>query len=187
VSNTGEAAASPPSTLGAETGRTRTQEQFPRGEREHYDRTVSRSSSQNAIPLERIILISAFQASLRSFLRHSERAARRWDLTPQRHQLLLAIKGAPDGGERLSFSEVADRLQLSRNTVTELCARAEEAGLIRREPADHDQRVVYLRLTKEGDRRLCGVLVENEVGRKELAKAFDKLIDSFRVASKGAR
>ena len=130
----------------------------------------------------RIVKIADFRARLTSFLRHSERICAKWDLTPQRYLLLLTIKGAPDGDERMSFTQIAERLQLERNTVTELCARAEQAGLIRREPSAIDQRVVYLRLTREGERRLRGALLETDDLRRELAGAFEELRDSFETA-----
>ena len=134
------------------------------------------------MPLERIIRISEFRSGLRRFLRGSERVCGNWGLTPQRYLLLLSIKGAPDGSERLSFSQVAERLQLSRNAVTELCARAEAIGLLRREPSETDRRVTYLRLTAEGDRRLYGVLVDSEAERRALLAAFEDLTESFRSA-----
>ena len=80
--------------------------------------------------------------------------ARRSGLTPQRHLLLLMIKGAPDGSERSTVTELSERLQLAQSTVTELVRRAEDAGLIEREQSASDGRVAYLRLTKEGERRL---------------------------------
>jgi DNA-binding MarR family transcriptional regulator len=138
------------------------------------------------LPLERIIDIAEFRACLRAFLRHTEHAARRWGLTPQRYALLLAIKGAPDGSEQLSVTELAERLQLSRNSVTELVTRAAEVGLVRRTQADHDQRVIQLTLTAEGERRLMGVLVENEDARRELARVFDAVARSFRAVTDGA-
>src|SRR5215216_3369498 len=126
------------------------------------------------IPLDRFIKIAEFRAHLRTFLRHNERACRRWDLTPQRYLLLLAIKGAPDGSERLSLTGIAGRLQLSRNTVTELCARAENAGLVMREPSETDLRVVYFRLTDEGERRLLGALHESDEYRQQVMGAFEE-------------
>ena len=139
------------------------------------------------IPLDRFIKIAEFRAHLRTFLRHNERACRRWDLTPQRYLLLLAIKGAPDRSERLSLTAIAGRLELSRNTVTELCARAEDAGLVARERSQTDQRVVYLRLTEEGERRLSGVFRDTDGDRAELLAAFDELAEAFRVASRRPR
>src|SRR5918912_1364241 len=95
-----------------------------------------------------------FRAALRKFLRRSERVARRAGLTPQRHLLLLMIKGAPDGSEQSTVTELAERLQLAQSTVTELVSRAEEAGLVEREQSARDGRVAHLRLTSEGERRL---------------------------------
>ena len=134
------------------------------------------------VTLEQFMNVAEFRASLRVFLRHNEQTCRRFGLTPQRYLLLLAVKGAPGGTERLSFSELADRLQLSRNTVTELCARAEEAGLLEREPSQQDQRVVYLRVSEEGERRLAAVVLESETFRDELVAAFDALTDAFHAA-----
>src|SRR5579884_4264875 len=102
-----------------------------------------------------VIGVAEFRASLRRFLRRSERIARQSGLTPQRHLLLLMIKGAPDGSQRSTVTELADRLQLAQSTVTELVSRAEEAGLVEREQSQSDARVAHLRLTEEGERRLA--------------------------------
>lgn len=134
------------------------------------------------VPLERVIRIAAFRSQLRSFLRHSERRCLSLGLTPQRFVLLLLIDGAPDGSRRASFTDLAARLELERNTVTELCARAEEAGLVVRERSALDKRVVYLRLTREGDRLLQRALAETDDARRELLEAFDSLADAFRAA-----
>lgn len=130
---------------------------------------------------EELMEIAAFRAHLRAFLRHNERTCRAHGLTPQRYLLLLAIKGAPDGSERLSLTDVAERLQLSRNTVTELCTRAEAAGLVRREPSDGDQRVVYLRVTAEGARKLEAVVQASDRGREQLLGSFEELARAVRA------
>jgi DNA-binding MarR family transcriptional regulator len=134
------------------------------------------------MPLERVIQIAEFRAGLRQFLRESEEVSRRWGLTPQRYLLLLQVKGAPDGSERLSFTALADRLKVSPNTVTELVTRAEQAGLVRRERSGNDQRVVFVRLTEEGDRRLQGVLEESDEARRELIRSFEELQNTFKTA-----
>jgi DNA-binding MarR family transcriptional regulator len=136
--------------------------------------------------LERVIRIAAFRANLRTFLRRSEVISRKWGLTPQRYQLLLAIKGAPDGSQRLSVTALAERLQLERHTVTELTTRAEEAGLIERSGSEDDHRVVHLSLTSEGELRLMGALVESEPERLDLLGAFDDLAEAFRLATPGS-
>jgi DNA-binding MarR family transcriptional regulator len=132
------------------------------------------------MPLERVIAIADFRAALRRFVHHSERIADRHGLTPQRHLLLLMVKGAADGSGRLSVGAIADRLQLGENTTTELVNRAERAGLVRRERSADDGRVVYLRLTKEGERRLHGTLIELEEDREQLEQALLSLTRSFK-------
>ncbi len=122
-----------------------------------------------------VVAVADFRTALRRFLRRSERIARLSGLTPQRHLLLLMIKGAADGSERSTVTELADRLQLAQSTVTELVRRAEEVGLVRREPSAVDGRVAYLRLTEEGEQRLTRSFTDHATEREELRNAFTHL------------
>ncbi len=119
--------------------------------------------------------VAEFRAALRVFLRTTERNARAAGLTPQRYLLLLMIKGAADRSERSTVTELAERLQLAQSTVTELVRRAEEIGLVGREPSAEDGRVAYLRLTAEGERRLADSFTSNENERLALFEAFEHL------------
>ena len=121
--------------------------------------------------------VAEFRAALRRFLRKSERISRSSGLTPQRYLLLLMIKGAADGSERSTVTELADRLQLAQSTVTELVSRAEEAGLVGREMSRRDGRVAHLRLTEEGERRLGLAFTKLETERRELLEVFRHLDD----------
>lgn len=103
--------------------------------------------------------------------------ARAGGLTPQRYLLLLMIKGAPDGSERATVSELADRLRLAQSTVTELVQRAERLGLVEREPSASDARVTHLRLAAEGERRLALAFAKNESTRAQLHRALGDLGD----------
>ena len=125
------------------------------------------------------IRAAEFRSALRSFLRASEEISRASGLTPpQRHLLLLMIKGAPDGSERATIGQLVDRLELAQSTVTELAQRAEEAGLVSRESSDSDGRVVYLRLTVEGERRLARVFKAHANERRRLrAMVIDLEVD----------
>ncbi len=116
--------------------------------------------------------IAGLRAALRVFMRQSEQMARRSGLTPQRYMLLLMIKGAPDGSERSTVTELSERLQLAQSTVTELVRRAEDAGLLEREQSTSDGRVVFLHLTKEGDRRLADMAEKLAVERARLTEAI---------------
>ena len=122
-----------------------------------------------------VIAAAEFRSALRQFLRRSERIARQCGLTPQRHILLMMIKGAPDGSEQSTVTELSERLQLAQSTVTELVRRAEEAGLVEREQSQRDARVAHLRLTQEGERRLMLSFTELETERAQLREAFASL------------
>jgi DNA-binding MarR family transcriptional regulator len=126
----------------------------------------------------RVVEVAEFREALRRFLRQSERVARQSGLTPQRHLLLLMIKGATDGSEQSTVTELADRLQLAQSTVTELVSRAEEAGLVERTQSQTDARVAYLRLTPEGERRLERSFTGLDTERAQLRDAFAHLDDS---------
>lgn len=121
------------------------------------------------------IRIAAFRAVIRAFLRTSEQLARDVGLTPRRYLLLLMIKGAPDGSEQSTVTELAARLQLAQSTVTELVGRAERAGLVERERSEKDLRVAHLRLTEEGERRLARSVRGHDEQRHELRRRLDEL------------
>jgi DNA-binding MarR family transcriptional regulator len=119
--------------------------------------------------------VADFRASLRRFLRITERNARAAGLTPQRYLLLLMIKGAPDHSEQSTVTELSERLQLAQSTVTELVRRAEEIGLVERERSTQDGRIAHLRLTAEGERRLAQTFTSNDTERRTLLEAFESL------------
>ena len=125
--------------------------------------------------LDEYIAVADFRASLRAFLRQSERVARQSGLTPQRYLLLLMIKGAPDGSGQSTVTELARRMQLAQSTITELVSRAEESGLVTREQSGRDGRVAHLRLTPEGDRRLELSFTGLATEREQLRQAVDHL------------
>jgi DNA-binding MarR family transcriptional regulator len=128
-----------------------------------------------AIPTSDIVAVAEFRAGLRRFLRRTERIARQSGLTPQRYLLLLMVKGAPDGSEQSTVTELSERLQLAQSTVTELVSRAEETGLIEREQSLADARVAHLRLTEEGERRLMLAFTGLATERSNLRNAFTQL------------
>jgi DNA-binding MarR family transcriptional regulator len=125
--------------------------------------------------VEDVVSVAEFRSALRRFLRSSERIARQSGLTPQRYLLLLMVKGAPDGSETSTVTDLAERLQLAQSTVTELVTRAEDAGLLRREPSAADGRVAHLRLTPEGEHRLAKSFTNLAEERHDLQDAFRHL------------
>ena len=123
-------------------------------------------------PTDEFVRVAEFRSALRRFMSQSERVARASGLTPQRYLLLLMIKGAPQGAERSTVTELSDRLQLAQSTVTELVARAAAAGLVSREPSSDDGRVAHLRLTDEGERRLTRAFTGLAAERQQLLSSL---------------
>jgi DNA-binding MarR family transcriptional regulator len=119
--------------------------------------------------------VAELRAALRRFLRRSGEISTRNGLTPRYHLLLLLIKGAADGSERSTVTELADRLQLTQSTVTQLVQRAERDGLLRREPSASDGRVVYLKLTDEGEKRLSASVAEHGRERELLFEIISRI------------
>jgi DNA-binding MarR family transcriptional regulator len=113
--------------------------------------------------------------ALRRFVHGTERVARQVGITPRWYLLLLLIKGAPDLSERSTVTELAARLRLAQSSVTELVARAEQAGLVRRERSNDDGRVVYLRLTAEGERCFAEGFASLAAERHALREAIAEL------------
>lgn len=94
-----------------------------------------------------------FRTLLRKFLRWSEDQARAAGLTPAQHQLLLAIKGHP-GPRPPTISELSECLVLRHHSTVELIDRASMAGLVERWPDPDDGRIVRIRITPLGDRKV---------------------------------
>jgi DNA-binding MarR family transcriptional regulator len=130
---------------------------------------VTRQPSPTA---EAAASVAEFRVALRRFLHHTERVARECGITPRWYLLLLLIKGAPDLSERSTVTELAERLYLAQSTVTELVDRAEQAGLLRREPSAADGRVAHLQLTAEGEERFAQAFQSLASERRALRKAI---------------
>jgi DNA-binding MarR family transcriptional regulator len=125
---------------------------------------------------------AAFRSELRRFLRRSEKLAAEVGLTPQRYDLLLQLKAAPNGYS--TVTELGKRLHLRQTAVTELVKRAEEAGLVRRRRSDTDRRVYLLALTEDGDQRVTRVFNALRRDREAFARAFEDLDFLFRATTR---
>ena len=119
----------------------------------------------------------AFRTSLRKFLSWSENRARDAGLTPAQHQLLLAVKGHP-GDQPPAVGDLADYLLLRHHSTVELIDRAEAAGLVQRWRDEDDGRVIRIRLTTEGERRLGQLSAAHFNELRRLAPVLDHLVTS---------
>jgi len=107
-------------------------------------------NSNNENSMAEYQALAEFRYQLRRFLRFSEQAARAAGLEPQQHQLLLAIKGLPEG-KKASINTLAERLQLEHHSTVELIDRLVERGLVERCRDEADQRRVLVNLTSRGE------------------------------------
>ena len=97
--------------------------------------------------------LAAFRQALRRFLAFSAAAARAAGITPQQHQVLLAIKGSA-GPETASVGFLAEHLLLQPHSAAELVDRMVKSGLLQRRESARDRRRVVLALTRSAERVL---------------------------------
>ena len=126
--------------------------------------------------------VAALRYALRRFSRKTEIEARRIGLTPQQYFLLLAIKGFP-GRETANITELAERLQVRHNAVIGLVNRAEERGLVKREPnaPGEDRRVVQVRVTPMGDEMIQQLAHALRDERRRVAAAAQAIDDAQQI------
>lgn len=120
--------------------------------------------------------LAEFRYQIRRFLRFSEHAARVAGVEPQQHQLLLTVKGLPDGS-RATVGEIAERLQIQHHSTVELVDRLVKRGLIQRKRAGEDRREVLLQLTPKGEKILRELSVHHQ---DELRTMGPALVASLR-------
>ena len=112
--------------------------------------------------------LAEFRSALRGFLHFSEEAATRVGLTPQQHQMMLQIAGAPHG-TLTTIAYLAERLVLRHHSVVELSGRCEEAGLVIRKSDASDRRLAVLIVVML--RRACPLRPNLTAGTGGLAAA----------------
>jgi len=119
--------------------------------------------------------LAELRYQVRLFLSFSERAARAAGLEPQQHQLLLAIKGLPEG-VRPTIKTLAERLCVKHHTAVALTDQVEARALVRRDRSSTDRREVLLTLTPKGERILQGLSV---LHREQLRGVGRHLVDTL--------
>jgi DNA-binding MarR family transcriptional regulator len=127
--------------------------------------------------------MAEFRYQIRRFLRFSEETARAAGLEPQQYQLLLALKGLPEG-VRGRIGEVAERLQIQHHSTVELVDRLARRGLVRRRRGHRDRREVLLELTAKGDRVLHELALRH---RAELSETGPGLVGALQKVLRDVR
>jgi DNA-binding MarR family transcriptional regulator len=101
------------------------------------------------LSIEEYRALAEFRHQIRRFLCFSEEQVRALGMEPQQHQLLLAIKGLPEGATA-TIGELAERLRLKHHSTVELVNRLEKHGHVVRGLSRQDRRQVIVRLTSTG-------------------------------------
>jgi len=127
--------------------------------------------------------LAEFRYQIRKFLHFSERAVQASGLERGQYQLMLAIKGMPEG-VRPRIRELADRMQIQHHSTVELINRLEAGGYVRRERAQDDRREVLLALTPKGERVLGELALHHH---EELQSAAPSLVGALRKVMRGEK
>ena len=129
----------------------------------------------NGFPRDELRALAEFRYTIRRFLQASERMAQERGLTPQQHQLLLALEGRPPDVEP-TIGFLAERLLLKHHSTVGLVDRLVEAGLVTRVTDPTDRRQVLVRVSQSGSRVLDDLAMAH---RQELRSLAPRLTDSL--------
>jgi DNA-binding MarR family transcriptional regulator len=125
-------------------------------------------------------VLANFRYALRQFLEFSGSAAKSVGLTPQQHQAMLAIIGAPDG-KAVTVGYLAERLLLKHHSTVELVDRLVEIDLLTRQPDAADRRKVLLSLTPKAKRLLTKLSAAHIEELRRIRPVFADLLDRLDV------
>jgi DNA-binding MarR family transcriptional regulator len=115
---------------------------------------------------------------IRKFLRFSENAARQAGIEPQQHQLLLAIRGLPDGASP-TIGVLAERMQLQHHSTVELVDRLVDRNFLCRLRSTNDRRQVLVKLTHDGEEFLKKLSLHHLEELQSAGPTFVKVLNSL--------
>lgn len=133
-------------------------------------------ASRDESSLQDYQALAEFRYNIRRFMRASEQILRPAGLKPQQYQLMLHIKGLPDG-QQPTIGDLAERLQIQHHSTVELVDRMSVRGLVRRKRAGEDRRQVLLELTPKGEKMLREMA---NLHREELKNTGPALVGALR-------
>ncbi len=91
----------------------------------------------------------------------------------------LSVLHAVEAGADPTIGELAVALGIGISSVSRLCDRLEAAGLLARETAKHDRRVIHVRVSGQGSRLLAEIRGRR---REELARILSAMPPAARSA-----
>jgi DNA-binding MarR family transcriptional regulator len=127
--------------------------------------------------------LAEFRYQIRRFLHFSDQAVEAAGLERAQYQLMLAIKGLPEG-VRPRIRDVASRMLIQHHSTVELINRLEAGGYVRRERGQDDRREVLLALTAKGERVLAELALHHH---QELQDSTPTLVAALRRIMMGTK
>jgi DNA-binding MarR family transcriptional regulator len=131
-------------------------------------------------------MLAELRYQIRRFLRFSEQAARAANIEPQQYQLLLAIKGLPDG-RKPTIGELAERLQLQHNSTVELINRLEEHDWVKRQRDKNDQRQVIITLTPQSEQILQRLALSHQTELQTVGPLLVQTLEGILAQGRNAK
>ena len=117
--------------------------------------------------------LADFRHTLRQFQAFSEEQVAEFGLTPQQHQVLLAIRGAAT--KPVSIGYIAERLFVRPHSASGLVVRLEALGMVARQSSPSDGRQALIDLTPRARallERLSAVHRDEIVRMRPMLKAL---------------
>lgn len=118
-------------------------------------------------------LLAEFRHLLRRFTAFSEDRAFEVGLSPQQHQALLAIKGAP---KPTTVGALSERLLIRHNSAVGLVDRLVRGGYVARRTDRKDRRRVTLVLTRSGESVLAKLTAAHRNELRDIAPLLKPLL-----------
>ena len=129
--------------------------------------------------------LAEFRYQIRKFLTFSQQAARAAGIDPQQHQLLLAVRGIPQG-VKPSIRVLAERLQIRHHSAVELIDRSVAHGLVQRQRDGLDRRQVTIHLTPKGERVLSELSVHHRDELRSAGRELTRVLRSILAGTNAA-
>jgi DNA-binding MarR family transcriptional regulator len=127
--------------------------------------------------------LSEFRYQIRRYLAFSDAAAEAEGLPSRQYQLLLSVKGLPEGIEP-TIRNLAERLDVRHHSAVELVDRLEKRGFVKRERSKTHRSFVFVRVTKEGEKVLKRLVASRKA---DLATAGPILVKTLTTLTKRGR
>ena len=115
--------------------------------------------------------LACVRAELRAFAHYTEANTRRFGLTPQQHQILLAIRASES--LKLTIGELAETMLLKPHSISGMADRLASLGLVERVRSEKDRRRINLKLTDKANDLLTSL---GEIHKAELLRIRPLLI-----------